>query len=506
VLTIHDFEVNYHIAPGIPERAGIQQRLDRMVQSRLVDLLDARLAALPADNDAVYCIQHIHLDLWLDMTQLTDVEIAERWGNAITKAIQYKLLYGQPGEVVRFESAAHYLASFIEHVLSAQAWSRWLFESYHMLRDVPPGRAIAMTLSGRRDLLYPVLGLLQRRQILDRCIDVMTPTDVALLWTRGFGFNQLPDIPAESIQEAWLSDFLTAPMETGQRGARARNSLRLYLAAALQQRHLTGSIHLAALARHVAWLHAIRVISPRFWTHLIADDLTSDALLALIPDDMTTARRWLRHILNSDDGRAYLQTIEAHLGGAAQDTSKTTVLRTPFAGLGLLLPQIRQMGWWEHIGNAGIYQLLLAACGQTLAPLAWGDQAIPRLAGIDPQLTQRARETAIDWEALLATLDERAPPDDSAYLADTPAAAAVNEIYRRFAAGIRGFQDSTLAYLSKQFVYLPGDVHLSDDARLDIYLNRAPLGILLRMSGRDGERGALPWLANRQLVIHLPGG
>ena len=78
-------------------------------------------------------------------------------------------------------------------------------------------------------------------------------------------------------------------------------------------------------------------------------------------------------------------------------------------------------------------------------------------------------------------------------------------VLRRFAAGLRGFTQSSLGYLVRQFVHLPGTVCVSQGT-IEVTLCRVPLGVVLRMAGRDGEQGTLPWLGDRRLVIRLPDG
>ena len=78
-------------------------------------------------------------------------------------------------------------------------------------------------------------------------------------------------------------------------------------------------------------------------------------------------------------------------------------------------------------------------------------------------------------------------------------------VLRRFASWLRGFADSSPDYLLAQFILRPGTVRLTAQT-LDVSLSELPLGIVLRMSGRDGDQGTIPWLANRRLLVQLPDG
>ncbi len=78
-------------------------------------------------------------------------------------------------------------------------------------------------------------------------------------------------------------------------------------------------------------------------------------------------------------------------------------------------------------------------------------------------------------------------------------------LMRQFAQGLRGFGDSSGDFLCRQLIGVPGRLRLSDHL-IDVDLHRAPLGVVLHMAGRIGEQGAIPWLDNRLLTIHLPEG
>ena len=66
MLTIAQFQANYYLPEGLPDRHGTQKRLDRLARHRLPSELTDRLRLPDADREAVYRIRHLHLDLWVD--------------------------------------------------------------------------------------------------------------------------------------------------------------------------------------------------------------------------------------------------------------------------------------------------------------------------------------------------------------------------------------------------------------------------------------------------------
>jgi hypothetical protein len=117
---------------------------------------------------------------------------------------------------------------------------------------------------------------------------------------------------------------------------------------------------------------------------------------------------------------------------------------------------------------------------------------------------ERAREADVTWPdcALWNTPDVNEA--DLQHLGALPCAAFTLLALRRFAQGLRGFAESSPAYLAKQFINLPGHLEI-DEERVVVHFSRAPLGIVLQMAGLDGDCGPIPWLGNRHLWNNLSG-
>lgn len=495
MLAIRSFQTDYYMTHGIPDRAGVRQRLDRVVSQRVLAVLSEQIAALPHMGQAVYCIRHLHIALWLNLDQVDELQIARHWSTAIARAVQHEIQRGQTNNVVRFETIVQYLATFIEELL--QGNPRWMFRRFEHLRDLPTGRAVALVLSAHSAL--PLLLELQRRHLLEAVIQRMSAEDVALVWGQGFGFDVLPDLPTQWAR--WLPQLRAVPLQSGASTAHARNALRLYLAVALAQGD--HDRELAAVAQHLAWVYGVLgALAPH---RLLQNPIGT--LKRLLPREMRAARLWLDAVTENATGRNYLAALTAIVtDSTARVPNHTSALRaapetafsTNFAGLALLLPSIRVLGWHEILSRAGLYQLLVTATGRAMAPLAQGDPAPRVLAGLTPYEALQARDAVIAW-----------PERDTSHIdhafADLPGAAQATAIVQQLGQRLRGFGDSSGDFLCRQLIDVPGRIRITDQG-LEIDLHRAPLSVVLHMAGYSGEQGPIPWLDNRLLAIHLPEG
>src|SRR5690606_25810755 len=119
-----------------------------------------------ADGEAVYRIRRLHLDLWVG-AEMRDGEVTDRWGRLLLQRTVDALLRGAPADVVRYDDDAHFVASFLADVLAGRAWSRWVYDEFAPLKDLPPGRIAALLLAARPALLVPVARRLDASRTLE---------------------------------------------------------------------------------------------------------------------------------------------------------------------------------------------------------------------------------------------------------------------------------------------------------------------------------------------------
>lgn len=527
MLTIADFQANYHLPAGTPERASVQSRLDRIARRRLLEEMAKALVPSPDDEGAVYRIRNLRVDLWVDLLGMSDGEIASRWDRALVGAIVRALLRAPPSQMVRYDDHAHFVAAFLADLLAGQAWTRWVYDEFSPLRGLAVGQIAAQLLAPRPALLVSVAQRLARDRWLEPLLHRLEPADVRLIWARGLGFGTGSDAPVRGVVLERILAALAGgvTLEQGDGDAAARNALRIYLQAAIAQPSLIGDAAVGAVSRHLALLYWVWTArpSPWLWEALAQGEIDSPAALASMLDGLgqeATARDWLQVTLAQPSGRAYLarlvpiaipkeavvNEVVAPSEDARREQQRPHQIATNFAGLALLLPTIRDLGLHEHLSGEGLYQVLLAAVGSDYQPLAWSDAAPGWLAGVPRQELESARGAEVAWPDI-ALWDETDMPHQACEAADrsgtSPGDAFARLVLRRFARGLRGFAESSAAYLAEQFINLPGHL-LIDGEKIEAHLSRAPLGIVLQMAGQDGDRGPIPWLNSRHLWIHLP--
>lgn len=521
MLTIADFQANYHLPAGAPERDAVQARMDRLVRERLPAAMANKLVPSTRDENAVYRIRRLRVDLYVDAAGMSDGEIARRWGGVLLAATAQVLVRGSPTEVVRYDDHAHFVAAFLGDLMTGQAWSRWVYDEFAPLRGLPVGRIAAHLLAPRPALLIEVAQCLAREGHLEPLLQRLDVADVRLIWARGLGFGTLADAPVHAATLERILDALSAGVALEfDLQALGRNMLRLYLHTVIAQPGLAKNAATGAVCRHLALVHQMWAARPAvwLWAALTREEIASPAPLAplieSLPTELAAARDWFRLTLAKPSGRAYLarlvpvvvpqaQTPIAPEGAAAR-VLRPQSLATHFSGLALLLPVIRDLDLYGALGRAGIYHLLLAAVGRDLQPLAWRDAGPAWLAGMTAKEAEVARDGDIAWPDIAPWGVPDLGEADAGHLGAVPRAAFALLVLQRFAQPLRGFAESSAAFLAKQFINLSGHLRVNDE-RIEVHFNRAPLTIVLQIAAQDGDRGPVPWLDGRHLWITLDG-
>lgn len=498
MLRIHNVRARYFLQPDASGRAAsewhTQRRLDRVVRERLPQTLAGRWARAAQDDGAVYRIRELHVSLWLDGDRHDDQAIAAIWAELLARAVAGALRGGPSANVMRYDDQAHFVAAFLADLLAGRAWSRWMYAEFRPLQGLPAGRIAALLLAPRPELLLPVARRLLARQQWEALLRRLEPADLDLIWDEGPGRAITPHLPA---LEALPPLPAGLPLEQGE-GSFARNRLRLFVALSAQG---WPAPEAAAVGELMARLQRVwqRRPAPWFWAALARGEIHGSAAIAPLLEglaDGAALAGWLAPLLPHESGRRYVARLVQALELAPdRPVSRPWQFATPYAGLALLLPVLRELALVEQVGPAGLYQILLQAAGPAALPPPWSDGAVAWMAGLSPREAEAARDAVVDWPEVAPEIAAEA-----AALSIQPAALLV---LRRFAAGLRGFATSSPAYLAEQIFNQPGHLLVTEET-IDVHLARSPLGIVLHMAGRTGEQGAIPWLGGRRLTITLP--
>ena len=445
MLTIANLTANYYVPQGTPDLAALGRRLDRLLQQQLPQAAAGRLQPAPADADAVYRIRQLHVDLWFDNHAMADHELVQRTAALTMRTMTHALLHAGPNDVMRYDDYAHFVAAFIGDLLEGQAWSRWMYEEFAPLRNLPVGQITAQLLAARPALLLPVARRLNQTQQLAPLILQLQLADIRLLLRTGLGFASPPALPPAARRRELLA-LLAGRLELERKTdsvTEARNTLRAYLAGALAEPTAAADGTLIAVAHHLALLVSLWCArpAPALWQALAQHEVETPAALAPLLNalgaDLEQAGAWLRTALDAAAGCRYLAELVAVALPEVMDQPPLPSMRpsaaarparitSAFAGLALLLPTLRTLHLYSHAGSAGLYQLLVAAAGRALAPLAWGDEGIGWLAGLAAGEMAAARAAPIDWPAVVSRLAAADPGLAAAYDAAHDAAGRIS--------------------------------------------------------------------------------
>ena len=77
-------------------------------------------------------------------------------------------------------------------------------------------------------------------------------------------------------------------------------------------------------------------------------------------------------------------------------------------------------------------------------------------------------------------------------------------LLRAFASGIRGFRESSRAFIVSRLVATPGEIRV-EEKRLLVRLAPNPLHVALHVSGRDYPVGPVVWYGDRMVEFELTG-
>jgi hypothetical protein len=263
----------------------------------------------------------------------------------------------------------------------------------------------------------------------------------------------------------------------------------------------------APLALQMTYTTALLQRMPDLMDLLLAQAPVSEirACLARAPVELQVAAEWLSAAATPAASGQLAQL--ARLVGPDVTQRRTvaavrpSVQRSAFAGTGLLLPILRDLGLADRLGAAGRAQILALAVPSALRPLASADLMVRWLAGKDDDHVQRG---PVDWPAAdLLPAPLRPLSEDAASHGSGPGMPTLRYLLDRFSMGLRGLPGASADYIARQFLVQQGEVE-SRPREVILRLGPLPLRLLLVMGGRTGPQGPIPWLGNRTLVVEVP--
>jgi hypothetical protein len=532
-FTVGRLTCRFRLPDGLPDPAGVSDRLARLAEDELSTWLQAHLDSLAGDDQAVYRIRRVSLDLWVDVQAMSTAEIGRRWGQALAGAASRAIQEPDSTQVVRFETPRHYLTAFLRDLLDGRAWSRWYYAEFLTLQRLSAPEIAVLLLARYPDWIAPILLDLEASGHAARLIHGFSQSQVERLW-KALGFPAGPDMAGNPADLDWLAGTWRGMVLSGAGDAagRARNRLRgwLHLARAdlerARQPHLAG--WLLALVDLDALLRARPDLAPSL---LMESGLFPAALRDLAGGPFADQAGWLAAFSQSGAGRRLLSRLAQAAGREDTSARHQAALSSPVGSVFLLLPALVESGLWEtwaasdgeQAARGYIYLLALKALGRSAALSHASDPMLAAFAGLggppaagppdalEPDQGEIAWGRAIahlarQWlaapvpqaaEALQAQAEHFSLEQSPGFTWLTPAldaalSAAASVLLRRLAGSLTGMGNASPSYLARQFLAQPADLQ-RDPGGWRLHLSGGPLKVILQLSALP-ERVDAPWL------------
>jgi hypothetical protein len=546
-LHLGKVDLRVRSAKGVdwPTQWSDSARFGRETGSALEELLAPLLD--PADP-SVWIIRRLALSAIVDGGDAG--QAARCFGLALRGALK-RALHGEDGQgIVRFADRAAYLARLLADVARGDGFDRWYHFRYAHLRPLPVAHALSQAIAANRDDAPAALAVLESAGELAGVIAALEEAGAGRVVALLSGGPR--DAEARTPVEALLApQTVRAATVRWGRGARLRLAL---LATAARRSGSSVPVILAAIDNLIdrdnptAEHHA-----PQSEPHLDVEHPTSRRR-STTPAGPAPRRIGIASTANSPASKAR----------SARQVSFAASIETPFAGLFLLWRSVVELGLERLLPEGPDGPRARLTLAATLAGRQWrgalADPALHWLTGCDPAGEATPAEPAPQLPAAFATYmaahaapraiqlveqrqgrfrvtqdaatedwlelarGENHEPNEPAIPATGPALrpiardlgyfglldddpphpswvllarAAFGDLGRR----LPGLERSSATYLAANIVMGKGQLDLGVEAK--VTLPRAPLDLVLRMTGIDGTTVRLA--DGRTVCLRLPG-
>lgn len=541
---LHLGKVQFRVqsAKGVdwPTQWSDSARFGRETGSALEELLAPLLD--PADP-SVWIIRRLALSAIVDGDDAG--QAARCFGLALRGALK-RALHGEEGQgIIRFADRAAYLARLLADVARGDGFDRWYHFRYAYLRPLPVAHALSQAIAANRDHALAALSVLESDGELAGVIAALEEAGAGRVLAMLAGGPREAETPTR-VEALLAPETVRAATLRWRRGARLRLVL---LAAAARRSGLPAPVILAAIDDLIDRDHptADRHAPPS--EPRLDEEHPSSRRRSMAPAGPAPRRSEIASAASSRASKAR----------SVRQDSLMASIETSFAGLFLLWRSVVELGLERLVpegADGSRARLTLAA---TLAGRHWrgalADPALHWLTGFDPAAEATPAEPAPRLPAAFAAhmaahaaprtielveqrhgrfrVTQDAPTEDWLDLArgegampasgpalrpiardlgyfgllgdDPPhpswvllARAAFGDLGRR----LPGLERSSAAYLAANIVMGKGRLDLGVEA--DAILPRAPLDLVLRMTGIDGTKMRLA--DGRSVCLRLPGG
>lgn len=547
IIEIQQFNVQYNIGRSLDNPTSIQRRLDRIASQLLAQTLEAQLAQLNDNDDALYFIEQLQFDLPLDLTHSDDHQLAASWAGALYTSILRTLSQSGAG-VVRFRDRSTFIASFLEDLMQGRAWDCWYYTEFAEMQSASVGQVALKVLRLDGDVGRDALLELTRRDSLERLLARLTDAEVEAIAyecllppSSGVILPNTCEVWIRELRSLLNRGFTLTPII-------ARDTTRLYLGLLRQRPDLGPDVNLARFIGSLLHLRQTVIgLGDRsaFLAQLAADNWT-ETLHSIGRSPLQPLLRTLAREVAGTDLVELLQDLQVE---EPQPLIRRMV--TAYGGIFLLAGAIADLEIHhflqdcpypepEGISKPGLllFAILLQCLGYQNATQAIREPGLALFAGLNKSLEKAQlqsyaehltpdmhsvfmqqfqahrdeclnrpalfmllrlpRPKASDWFSLSSGAELLLPaPQWDAALSTVSAT-----VLQGFAAKLGAFSDSSPSFLCRNFLESQAEIEIYTD-RITVHFLTCPLQMVLRMAGFDHHTWTVPWLENRSLSFQF---
>ena len=542
-LHIDHLDCRYQIPTSAADGPVIQQRLDRIAMDRIVQVWEGRADPEASDDEPIYFVAYVEVNLILDTSIEDDRALAETWSCELHKGVADALRYGGPTVVV-FTNRRAFLASFLGDLLRGGAWDKWYYREFAPLGSMSTAEAASSVLIAESDTGRDVLIELTRRGDLDLLLANLSDREIVRVVDRCLlPASQRFVLPNTYARWADALRRLVSTRPYGFSHDVPRDLVRLYLTMMVEESGLGPDVNLARFISELLQLRntIIGLKDGRGFLKLVTSEAW-DRVLAEIGE--ASQRRFIGELAR-DLGGQQLTALLRELHAESPETP-TQRISTRYGGLFLLTPAAIEMGLYGFLRDcpypdpAGaskssllLFRIGLQCLGGKNAPQAAQDAGLILFAGLTEapsksyldryaetltgdmherfhSLFRRQQASAINWRPNRSStgddVEDRSewfsPSPEAEYKEWDQALQPVSDtLIHLFASRLGAFRESSPAYLSRNFLECHADVEVNED-RIAVRFLTCPLQMVLRMAGFD-HVPALLWLGNRKLEFYF---
>jgi hypothetical protein len=478
-LRVERLALRYRLSPRHPAPALARADLDRELEDRLPASCAAALAPVVPDGEGLIVIDRLDVGIAMTGGALDGRRLGALCGRAIGRAVAGALAGEQgPGRVARYASWADYWACFLSDLARGAAGERWQYVALPRPSTTPVGAAFRQALERGVSVAGVLAALAERRRLGPVLAAVGEVEAEVLLDAMG---------PKPGVAPLPVGDVLAA-LADPEAGRLGRAALALFLAGTLAAR-CGGEVLVDEAVRAVRQAAAV-VVAGRSLPLAAGEGGGGPAALRRRGGDAAEALSELERIEPELAARVLGGAPPAARGVPAGGDGEVT----SHGGVFLLLPALAGLDAEGRSTPAGRFLVLVKCLPVESRSSAWYDPALCLAAGMD------SAPGLADLRALGSPPPLPSPASPGSPRKTPTWARWAEATLRVFAGRLPRFQQSSPAYLMRNFVLGPARYHL-DDEGVTASLPQVPLRLVLRMSGWAGSDHLIPWLPGGRLRL-----